>query len=82
VSLGDARGMIGRVDFVFDDARLIVELDGRRFHEPRAVASEDLQRDLRLTAMGWRVVRLDWWQLVRGGNEIARDLAGVLLPAA
>lgn len=82
VSLGDDEGVIARVDFVFDDAKLIVELDGRRYHEPRAVVSEDLRRDLRLTALGWQVIRLDWWQLIRAGSDIARDLSRVLAPAA
>ncbi|MBS1848816.1 MAG: DUF559 domain-containing protein [Actinobacteria bacterium] len=78
VVVGDGDGPVGRVDFLFDDAHLIVELDGYRFHAQRQVRHADLQRDLRLGAAGWRTVRLDWWQVVEDGPAVAARLRTLL----
>ena len=78
VVLGDAAGPIGRVDFLFEKARLIVELDGHRFHAQRQTRHSDLQRDLRSSAAGWRTIRLDWWQLIEDGSTVVRHLKALL----
>ncbi len=46
------------VDLVRKDAGLIVEVDGYRFHRSRAAFQRDRDRDARLLAAGWRVLRL------------------------
>lgn len=45
------------VDFVWPEARLIVETDSRTHHGTAAAFERDRARDARLTAAGWRVVR-------------------------
>jgi very-short-patch-repair endonuclease len=50
---------VGRVDFVYPDARLIVEVDGRRFHGPETFES-DRRRDNAAQLVGWRVLRFTW----------------------
>lgn len=50
-----------RVDFCFEDVRLVVEADGSRWHpEP----SRDRGLDNRLAAAGWRVLRFTWAEVV------------------
>ncbi len=46
------------VDAVWREARLIVELDGYATHGTRAAFDRDRERDRRLTAKGWRTVRV------------------------
>ena len=45
------------VDFVWPEARLIVETDSRTYHGTAEAFERDRVRDARLTAAGWRVVR-------------------------
>ena len=78
VDLGSVDVSIGRVDFVFDSAKVVVEADGRRYHNQKAVQLRDKKRDLALMAEGWRVVRVDWWQLVNDGHMVARHLSVIL----
>ena len=50
-------------DCAWPDHDLIVELDGYAFHTTRDAFHTDRRRDRRLTAAGWRVVRLTWRDL-------------------
>jgi len=68
---------IYEVDAVWRDARLIVELDGFATHGTRRGFERDRERDRRLTAAGWRVIRLTWRQL-SGGDALAQELRTLL----
>lgn len=57
--------VLGReVDFLWPDARLIVEIDGFAHHADRAAFEDDRRRDAAFTASGFRVLRFTWRQLV------------------
>lgn len=45
------------VDFVWRDARLIVEVDGYAYHRSPSAFERDRERDAILTTSGWRVLR-------------------------
>lgn len=62
------------VDFLWRDARLVVEIDGYRFHSQRTDFERDRRRDAELAARGFRVIRITWRQLV---DEPAATLARV-----
>jgi hypothetical protein len=66
------------VDFVWRDARLIVETDGHRHHGTRAAFERDRARDARLIAAGWRVVRFTERQ-VRDEADAVADLLRIVL---
>jgi len=51
------------VDFVWRDARLVVEVDGFAFHTARRAFERDRRRDAELAAAGYRVVRVTWRHL-------------------
>ena len=51
--------LVGRVDFVYPDARLIVEVDGRRYHGPETFEHDRL-RDNAAGLVGWRVLHFTW----------------------
>jgi hypothetical protein len=59
VHLGDD-DVVGRVDCTWTEARLVVELDGQRYHGTPAARNRDRKRDNRLVAAGWRVIRFTW----------------------
>jgi hypothetical protein len=62
VDPGDG-GTIIRPDVVWRHAKLAVELDGAKWHLTRKAFESDHDRDLRLKAAGWDVIRLTWRQL-------------------
>ena len=66
------------VDFVWADARLVVELDGYRSHRTRSAFEADRTRDVALKLRGYEVVRLTWRQVVNEPRAVA-DLVRRLL---
>jgi very-short-patch-repair endonuclease len=66
------------VDFVWREARLIVETDGWEAHGTRGAFERDRRRDAALVATGWRVVRITWRRLERESAEVARELQQLL----
>ncbi|MGB9183219.1 MAG: type IV toxin-antitoxin system AbiEi family antitoxin domain-containing protein [Solirubrobacteraceae bacterium] len=67
-----------QVDFLWRDARLIVETDGHASHGTRAAFERDRRRDQRLIAAGWRVVRITWRQLTEDPERAVRLIVGLL----
>lgn len=74
VDLGDDDGWIGRVDFLFRGARIVVEVDGAEFHDGLVDQRSDEERDARLEAAGWFVLRLKWNDVVDRGAAVARAI--------
>ncbi len=52
--------LLGRVDFAWPVARLVVEVDGYAFHADRASYRADRRRTNALVLEGWRVLRFSW----------------------
>ena len=62
VVIRDLRGRhVLRTDFCFPGERLVIETDGRRWHQD---AVRDQRVDNALVVAGWRVLRLSWAQVV------------------
>jgi very-short-patch-repair endonuclease len=66
------------VDFVWPEARLIVEADGWSAHRSRAAFERDRLRDAALGTAGWRVIRITWRRLMREPGLVAAQLARLL----
>lgn len=64
-----------RVDFCFEVARLVVEVDGARWHQEPA---RDQARDNLLAALGWRVLRYSWRQVVHDGPTVIAQIQAAL----
>lgn len=71
------RGRFFEVDCLWEQAKLIVELDGREAHGTRRAFETDRERDRLLLADGWGVVRVTWRQL-DAGADVAADLRRLL----
>lgn len=69
---------IARVDFAYPELLLAIEIDGFATHgSPRALQS-DLDRQNRLQAAGWRVLRFTWVDVVRRPEKVAAAILAVL----
>lgn len=56
----DMNGTTARVDFAYPDVRLAIELDGAAYHSSQKALRRDRNRENRLVALGWRVLRFTW----------------------
>jgi very-short-patch-repair endonuclease len=66
-----------RVDFAYPALRLGIEVDGFEVHgTPRAMTA-DHERQRRLVAAGWTIVRFTWHDVVRRPDRVAADLRAV-----
>ena len=63
------------VDFVWRDARLIVEVDGYRYHRSPSRFEDDRERDVILSLAGWTVLRFTYAQVVRRDAWVAAAVA-------
>jgi very-short-patch-repair endonuclease len=62
------------VDLCWVDQRVIIEADGRRYHDTPQAFERDRQRDLELGALGWQVIRITWRQLIERPERILAAL--------
>jgi hypothetical protein len=82
-SLGLVGGKLTIPDFRWPEQRLVVEADGRAWHDNALAREDDAERQARLEAAGERVVRVTWQQAIaRPQQTIARlKAAGAPLSA-
>lgn len=66
------------VDALFAEQRVIVELDGYRFHSSREDFERDRERDAETAAAGHLTVRLTWERLTRAPRHEAERLRRIL----
>ncbi len=66
------------VDLLWRQQRLIVEIDGFRYHSTRRAFERDRARDAALQAAGYRVVRLTWRQITHEPPAVVAQLAVLL----
>ncbi len=70
------------VDFLWREARLVVEVDGRATHGTRRAFQADRDRDGRLAVAGYRVLRFTWWDVTRRPAVVADRVRRMLRVAA
>ena len=73
----DRAGIIGTVDVLFPDARLVVEIDGRSAHGPEQF-QHDRTRQNRLVAAGYRILRFTWDDITRNSRATVAQLRALL----
>jgi very-short-patch-repair endonuclease len=71
-------GMRLTPDFLWRDSGLIVEADGRRYHDTDSAFQIDRRREQRLQLAGWRVSRCTWEQIDREPRRLAETIRGLL----
>lgn len=65
-------------DCLWRDARLVLELDGHEAHGTRSAFESDRERDRRLQAAGWTVIRATSRQLHSTSAALAADIRTLL----
>ena len=73
LDVGDGEGWIGRVDFAYPHAGLLVELDGRRHHSALLDRRADARRDDRMRLGGWRHVDRFTWADIAERDDLVVD---------
>jgi hypothetical protein len=63
-SIGGTTAPAGRVDHLYRPARVVIEADSRRHHSSWLDVQADHRRDLLLMAAGYRIIRVNWHQLI------------------
>jgi very-short-patch-repair endonuclease len=73
-----AGGGIARVDLLWDDARLVVELAGHGTHSTRRQRQADAERSARLGLGGWRVVAFTYGDVVERPDYVVAIIRAYL----
>jgi hypothetical protein len=72
----------GRVDFLWRDVKLIVEVDGRRWHTRRADFERDSRRRLAMLRSGYATAPVTWLMLTEEPDQVCDDLLAARSAAA
>lgn len=75
----DGRGLIGVIDVLFRAELVVIEIDGLRAHTDPDTFRRDRQRQNRLVAAGYLVLRFTWWDLVDRPDEVIAEVTGALI---
>jgi hypothetical protein len=68
-----------RLDFPFPRVLLCVEVDGWEVHSSDEARRHDLQRQNRLSALGWAFLRYTWFDIVRRPAQVSAEIRAVYL---
>ncbi len=68
---------VGRVDLLIGD-RLVLEIDSVSFHDGEDWYHRDRRRDLLLTELGYRTLRVSWEQVTYGWPEVEAAILSIV----
>jgi very-short-patch-repair endonuclease len=74
----DGRSFIARVDFCWPEHGLIVETDGRRWHDPEDVRTFDRRRANACAQRGWRLLRFTWAEVLHQPEYVIETVRAAL----
>ena len=66
------------VDALWREARLIVEVDGRANHSSPSQRRRDRERDDKLRAAGYEVLRYRWHEITHEPSRVVREIRAAL----
>jgi predicted transcriptional regulator of viral defense system len=78
----DDGGPAIKPDFVWREQRVVVEADSDKWHNTRQRFELDRQRDQRLIAAGWTVIRTTWRQMKFRPHQLRPLLLKLLAPGS
>ena len=68
---------VGRVDLLVE-GRVVVELDGRAYHQDPEAFAKDRRRDRTLQILGYKVARFTWAEVMEDGRVLETAVAALL----
>lgn len=72
-------GSVNRTgDVVFEEIRLLVEIDGFAFHTDHLRYQDDRLRQNEFVVAGWTVLRFTWWTLTQEPERAIRDIRAAI----
>ena len=74
--------VIGRVDFAWPLQRLVIEADGRRWHDPCDRRDADRRRDNTWARLGWTVLRFTWAEVLHAPDDVVSAVREALARGA
>lgn len=78
----DGEGLIGYVDLLFEDSKVVVEFDGRAFHSDEVAFQRDRTRQNRLILAGYIPLRFTWDDVVHRPEHVVAEIRAALRAAA
>ena len=81
-SVGGTTAPVGRIDLLYPPPRFVIEADSRRHHSSWLDVVADHQRDAKLLAAGYQILRVTWHQLVHEPQPFLEAVEAVLARAA
>jgi very-short-patch-repair endonuclease len=73
----DDHGLVGVADVAFEEAKVVIEVDGWAFHVTPDQFQRDRERQNRLVAAGWTVLRFTWRDLTERPAYVVRTIRDV-----
>jgi very-short-patch-repair endonuclease len=67
-------GVRGVVDLAWPDLRVVVELDGRRWHATTQAQGDDRRRDRLAIAHGWITLRFNWQEITQRPATVVAEI--------
>jgi hypothetical protein len=67
-------------DFLWRQQRVVIEADRAAWHEHKLVREHDADKQARLEAAGYRVLRITWEQTIRRPNQTLARIRAALAP--
>ena len=64
-----------RVDLLWADAKLVVEMDSTKWHTTPGRIEHDKRRDAELAALGYLTIRVTWNELTKRPNQVITRIA-------
>lgn len=61
-------------DAMFEEIKLLVEIDGFAFHTNHEAFIRDRVRQNEFALDGWMVLRFTWWQLIQDPDQVIREI--------
>lgn len=78
VEIRDGEKFIARVDLAYLEHRLVIEVDGYRFHSGKAAWEHDLVRRNALQALGLTVLNVTHQQIAKGSADFVRTVRTIM----
>lgn len=70
--------LIARVDFVYRDLRLVIALDGERYHSDRKTFQRDRRQQNDLVLEGYRILRFTAWDVFAAPEYVVASVVAAL----
>ncbi|MEY2478195.1 MAG: hypothetical protein QOG87_3510 [Actinomycetota bacterium] len=80
--VGGTTAPVGRIDFLYRVARLVIEADSKQYHGNWLATEADHRRDKLLIAAGYQVIRTNWHELIEEPDLLVNAVRAVLQRAA